>query len=102
MTYDIGPITPYLAINGWSTNFTDLVSYPSNPEVTVKSATVDPKTGKLVVILEYSEDVHGKDLDLVMTPPNVSQAYLVPDITHSWTVEPTNRLTAFEYSDEDY
>ena len=37
-----------------------------------------------------------------ITPPDVPQAALVPNINATWKVESTNQLAVFAYSDEDY
>ena len=102
LNYDFGPIEPLLVLNNGSKDFTSLVSFPDMPGVTVVSATVDPATGKLVVVLDYSQDLQDKDLKIQITPPNVPQAFLIEDITHTWKVEPTNQLAAVVYSKEDY
>lgn len=102
LTYDLGPLTPLLALNNGSTDFRSLVSFPLNAGVTVTSAVVDPATGKLVVTLDYSQNLQDTELQLHITPPNVPQASLVPEIVHSWTVLTTNQLAAVIYSPEDY
>ena len=98
MTYGLTPAQPWIALNNRSNDVTSLVSFPGTPGVTVTSATIDPTTNQLIVNLDYSEDIQGKDLTLFLIPPSTPQASLTPTMTSTWTVNPTNQLAAVVYS----
>ena len=98
MTYSLAPAQPWLALNNRSSDATSLVSFPGTSGVTVTSATIDPATNQLIVNLDYSEDIQGRDLTLFLTPPSTPQASLTPTMTSPWTVNPTNQLAAIFYS----
>ena len=38
----------------------------------------------------------------MVTPPNVPQAVLLPNISHTWLVDPHNQLAAIYYTPEEY
>ena len=98
MTYSLAPAHPWVALNNRSNDVTSLVSFPGTPGVTVTSASIDPATNQLFVNLDYSEDLQGRDLTLFLTPPSTPQASLTPTMTSTWTVDPTNQLSAVVYS----
>lgn len=39
---------------------------------------------------------------MMITPPDVPQAVLIPNISTTWKVQPNNQLAAAYYTDEDY
>lgn len=63
---------------------------------------LDPQTQRLVIDIDYSQNLQDTTLSLQITPPNVPQAVLVPNITSTWVVAPTNQLAAMVYTEEDY
>lgn len=102
LTYSIEPSGPLLSLNNGSTDFSSLVSFPNSQGVTIRSAVLDPQTQQLVIDIDYSQNLQDTTLSLQITPPNVPQAVLVPNITSSWVVAPTNQLAAMVYTQEDY
>jgi cysteine-rich repeat protein len=98
LTYSIQPSAPLLSLNGGSIDFASMVSFPNSPSVTVTSAVLDPVTNELVIKLGYSVSLQDEGLTLQLTPPNVPQAVLVPKVSSTWIVAPTNQLAAVVYS----
>jgi hypothetical protein len=79
-----------------SYNFLPYVSL-SNPAAVVTSATYDPSSGTINIQVSYNQSIQGQPLDLTFNPPNVPAASLLPTVASSWTVAPTNRLSAAYY-----
>lgn len=101
-TYTVLPIEPLMALNNWSTNMTSMISFPKSPGVTVTEAYVDPVTTQLVVKVDYTTNLQDTALSMKITPPNVPQASLMPSMTNTWTVAPTNLLSASVYTESQY
>jgi len=78
------------------------ISYPGASAVSIISAIYDPISNQVIVQVSYNDSIQGQPLNLKFDPPNTPQAYLVPNLTSSWTVSPTNHLSAELYSQSDY
>ena len=103
LTYIVNPSDPLLVLNGGSTDFSSLISFPGSEGIVIlKSAYIDPVTGELVIDVDYTQTIQDSELVMMITPPDVPQAALVPNITMTWTVDPTNQLAAIYYTDEEY
>ena len=64
----------------------------------MKSAYLNPETGELVIDVDYTQTIQDSELVLMLTPPDVPQSVLVPNISVTWTVDPTNQLAAIYYT----
>ena len=53
-----------------------------------------------MIDVDYTQTIQDTELVLMITPPDVPQAVLVPNITMTWTVDPTNQLAAIYYTQE--
>ena len=102
LVYVVHPLDPLLVLNNGSNDFSSLVSFPGSEGVNLKVAYIDPNTGNLVVDIDYSQTIQDEDLVMMITPPDVPQAVLIPNISSTWKVQPTNQLAAAYYTDEDY
>ena len=99
LTYKLDPSDPFLALNGGSTDFLSLVSFPGSQGIVIlKSAYLNPETGELVIDVDYTQTIQDSELVLMLTPPDVPQSVLVPNISVTWTVDPTNQLAAIYYT----
>jgi hypothetical protein len=101
LTYSIDPVDPLLVLNNGSTDFTALVSYPGY-DIVVRQATLNPETRELEVQMDYFEHLQDQEITLQVSPPDVPQAFMVPNITSLWKVQSTNQLAVLVYSYSDY
>lgn len=101
IAYTVSPIQPLLSLVNNTNNFLPFVSI-SNPAATITSATYDPVTGNINVQVSYNQSIQGQPMNLVFTPPNVPSASLMPAVNNSWTVAPTNYLSAAFYPASTY
>jgi hypothetical protein len=58
MSYSISPIQPILNLINNSYNFTPYVNV-SNPSATITSATYDPSTNTINVVVSYNDTIQG-------------------------------------------
>jgi hypothetical protein len=101
IAYSVSPIQPVLLLVNNSNDFLPFVSI-SNPAATITAATYDPSTGNVNVQVSYNQSIQGQPMDLVFTPPNIPTASLLPAVSNSWTVAPTNHLSAAFYPASTY
>ena len=75
IVYMITPFSPLIAVNGGSTDFTSMISFPgSEDKIIMKPAIIDPSTGKLTVNFDYTETIQDSELKMQITPPDVPQS----------------------------
>lgn len=101
ISYTVSPIQPVLTLVNNTNNFLPFISI-SNPAATIIAATYDPATGNINVQVSYNQSIQGQPMDLIFTPPNVPSASLMPTVSNSWTVAPTNHLAAAFYPASTY
>jgi cysteine-rich repeat protein len=101
ISYSVSPIQPVLVLLNNSNNFLPYISI-SNPAATVTAATYDPSTGTVNVQVSYNQSIQGQPMGLIFNPPSVPSASLMPTVANSWTVSPTNHLSAAFYPDSTY
>lgn len=102
MTYLLSPLAPFLLLLNGSTNLTQYLFFPSHPEVTVTEAELNTTTGEVQLVAEYGVDLQDELLTLQLLPPDVPEAFSIPNITSSWYVSTDNFLSVAYYSDGDY